>query len=144
MAALSAIISKLQRLQNGSTGSWLVAPDSTNGIAITSSGNWNLGSWFQIQSSGTLSSHSLAAVCVGNASAQQFQIEIGTGAAGSEVVVWRGRVDIITTAGSYPVIPVTPPVQIPVNERVAARNATDAGSTTTTFRIATVFVPRPI
>lgn len=124
MAELAALRSA-QRLALITQKASTVVP--TNAVAVSvpaTSGTFTaaaFGLWTTIQSSGTLTGHALTMVCASAASvSQNFQMQIGSGAAGSEVVIADIAYAVPPSLGTlYELI--TPAVTIPANERVAMR-----------------------
>ena len=147
MANLSAILSGVNRLRNGATGASVAYPVLAGPVTVTSGTSaWGLGAWSQIVAANTIGTVALTgAWCNVAAPATNYQIEIGAGGAGSEVVVHRFIADRkqVTAVGvsdrytSWFAVP----VQLTIDARLAVRTADDGGSNTIDIKL--LVTPRP-
>lgn len=131
---------------NGTTGVLVQYPVGTaNGTNITG-GNpaWTLGAWTEMVAASVLSSHVLVGFfCVTVNVNAWFQIDIGEGGAGAEVVKFRTS---FMASASGPDGASTkwffPGYRLTANARCAVRAATNNASNT--FNLFLYFVPRPL
>lgn len=95
-------------------------PSAAAGVSITPSGsNWGNSAYGQITAS-TASAIAITRLTVNPAVAGEFEIDIATGAAASEVVKYTIPESVALTAGQHQItLPV--PLKIPTGTRIAAR-----------------------
>jgi hypothetical protein len=97
------------------------APLQTSGNAA-----WKYGGWTQVVGPNVLTKHAFSGFIINGASGNYFQVDIGTGAAGSETVLFTCKV-VISVTGSFLVMAM-PLRVIPANARVATRLAAAGAS----------------
>jgi hypothetical protein len=123
--------------KTGGAGFFL-APALATGVTLTPSATiWTYGSWAQIVAS-TGAAIYIAGIfpaAIGATGGQEHSIELGTGAAASEVAVSDVGFAQQTLAGQYP--PILLPVWIPVaaGTRIAARLANSAANAANTLTV---------
>lgn len=146
MANLNAILSRVNNILTTTT----VTYGTTGAVSqagVGSSGFDGPSAWTQYLSSGKLNGHALVSMLLVPGSTygnQTVVVDVGNGAAGSEVVKYRVNVVFSSTTQTVPV-PVIPFVAMNANERVAFRtSATSTGGGGNQINlIAMNFVPRP-
>jgi hypothetical protein len=116
----------------------LVAPSAAAGVSVTPSGTaWANSGWVQVIAS-TADAIVLGGITVNPAAAVEYEIDVGVGAAGSEVVVTtiRGR---STTAGAPQTIILQPLLDnIPAGSRVSVR-LRKSGTNTTAWTVKLIY-----
>jgi hypothetical protein len=126
-------------------GSPVVRPDLALAVGL-SSGNpaWTYGAWTQIAAANDLTSHALAYIAIGLSvgAAANWQIQIGTGGAGSEVA--RDTIHGFGWDVDPLVVERFPLLTIPANARVAARLADSVGNNANAIFIKLGFYPTPL
>lgn len=142
MSELSAIRSGIRR-QLVSLTIPVTRPSASTPTTITSASSTSFarGAYVTITSSGDLLSHALTGLIVTGATATVYELDIASGAAGAEIV--RGTYTF-AVSGNGANFPVLPAVQIPANERVAARiGSGDASTAAASISLKANFTPRP-
>jgi hypothetical protein len=125
----------------------IVRPNLADSINVQSGvGAWVYGAWTQIVAPNDLTNHALGYVAVlafvggGNF---DFDLQVGTGAAGSEAVGPTVGSNSFPTPNAVPsVFHVFPLFIIPANARVAARAADSGGNHP--FKVSLGFFPLPL
>ncbi|MEO0228250.1 MAG: hypothetical protein ABIL70_09410, partial [candidate division WOR-3 bacterium] len=136
---------KVQALAPGryNAGPIKTLPSGANGVSVTPATSWGAGTWTPITAS---IPHDivLEGVVVGGGPANEFEIDIGKGASGSEVVVGKLAGDTESAASSprrlYFPIPID---NISAGSRIVAR-ARVSGTTATAFFLKLIYYEKPL
>lgn len=149
MGELSAIRSKLSQVLITSTVPF-ASTDTAVALPNISTGIESFTAWTQFISSGKLTSHALSlleivptSTSAGLVSNSNAVFQLGSGAAGSEVVRYSVNIRFQLQYSGVIVVPVIPFVSIPANERIAVRHSAAGSTSATNVTLYPNFVSRP-
>lgn len=139
-----ARLKALMAMTSGTTVAPVMRPDLANSVNVgTGAGAWGYGSWVQICAASSLAAHMCAFVAIfAVGQDDEYQIAIGHGGAGSEVVAGEYSFRTVTSAivQNGPVFTLPIPLQIPANARVAVKCASKLGAASLNLKLG--FYPR--
>jgi hypothetical protein len=130
----------------------IIRPNLASPVAPAGGGlGWTYGAWVELVAANVLTDHALSYLTLfpqdPNAGAAGldigFQLEVGTGAAGSEVARGDWKFDIIGGQATVLTIEAFPLLIIPANARVAVRQANFDGPAPT-ISVVGAFYPLPL
>jgi len=148
--SLNAKLASLLPYVIGTTGTVLTVPTAAAVTASAPDLTFGTSGFTTLLSSGNLAAHMLTGLLIRYANptapaiaGNRGQVDVATGAAAAEIVVYQTHVGGSTTASASNVDPVVvfPPLQWPTNERVSFRVSGD--STTAVVALAATFAQRP-
>ena len=112
----------------------LTLPAAANSIAVTSAGTAWTNSAYSQMTAGVQDISYITRIAINSTNVQQFEVDVSTGGAGSEVVQTTLAGQVVSAAGfSWIDLPV--PIQIPANTRVAVRLRNSGTSGTWNFAL---------
>jgi hypothetical protein len=120
-----------------------IMPAAAAGVVVTPSGtSWANSNWFQVTAS-TATAIVLTGITFSGAVSEEFEVDVGVGAAGSETVVTTFR-DDITNGNGGPYVSIIKPAldNIPSGSRVAIRMRKN-GTSVATWKIKLLYFSSP-
>lgn len=130
---------------NTTTQPWKIAPASAGSVVISTPASWSNSSWSEVVANTSAAWVVIGLLFNGTAPGVEGEVDVGTGSAGSEVVVTTMRDIHIGTAGTPPAwVPLWIPLDnIAASTRVAVRARSSSTGTINT-QVSIAYVEKPL